>query len=132
MYCGHCDAENFYDREATYMAGRADAHCWRCHKGVQMPPRLRIKQHIVVLNRDSKLYAHHIDDARRFDFSHSVAVLIQNPQNPSIWGLTNLSESLWIATFPNASVRHVEPGRSVALARGLKINFGKVEGEIRV
>jgi hypothetical protein len=85
-----------------------------------------------MLNRDSKLYAHHVDDARRFDFSQSVAVLAQNPQNASIWGLTNLSESPWVATFPDASVRHIDPGRSIALVRDLKINFGKVEGEIRV
>jgi eukaryotic-like serine/threonine-protein kinase len=132
MYCGNCDAENFYDRETKPTDGRPDQECWRCHKNVRIPPRIRIGQNIVMLNRDSKLYAHHVDYACMFDFSQSIAVLAQNPQNPSIWGLTNLSESPWVATFPDASVRHIEPGRSIALARGLKINFGRVEGEIRV
>jgi DNA-binding helix-hairpin-helix protein with protein kinase domain len=132
MYCGHCDAENFYDQEVAQKLAERGGECWRCHKNVRVPPRIRIKQNVVMLNRDSGLYAHHIDDGRKFDFSQRVAVLAQNPQNPSIWGLTNLSESPWVATFPDASVRDIEPGRSIALARGLKINFGKVEGEIRV
>jgi hypothetical protein len=132
MYCGHCDAENFYDRETTQILEQGGTECWRCHKGVRIPPRIRIKQSVVMLNRDSQLYPHHVDDARKFDFSRSIGVLAQNPQNPSIWGLTNLSASAWVATFPDASIRHIDPGRSIALVRDLKINFGKVEGEIRV
>ena len=132
VYCGHCDAENFYDRELAQTLEQRGGECWRCHNTVPIPPRIRIKQNIVMLNRDSRLYAHHVDDSCKFDFLHSVAVVAQNPQNPSIWGLTNLSKAPWVATFPDASVKRIEPGRSIALARGLKINFGKVEGEIRV
>jgi serine/threonine protein kinase len=132
MYCGSCDAENFYDLAAKQTRIQTRGSCWRCHKAVRVPPRMRIKQNIVMLNRDSKLYAHHVDDTRKFNFSNAIAAIAQNPQNPEIWGLTNLSESPWVVTLSDASVRHIEPGRSITLTRGLKINFGKVEGEIRV
>ena len=132
MYCGHCNAENFYDLETAEALTKVGQLCWRCHKNVQLPPRIRIERNIVMLNRDSRLYFHHVDSSRRFDFSRAVAAMAQNPQNPSIWGLNNLGDSGWVATFPDATMRHIEPGRSVALARGLRINFGKAEGEIRV
>jgi len=132
MYCNQCDVENFYNLEAMQSPGQGGRECWHCHKDVQIPPRIRINQNIVMLNRDAKLYAHHVDEARKFDFSQPIALGAQNPHNPSIWGLRNLSESAWQATFSDASVRHIEQGRTIALARGLKINFGKVEGEIRV
>jgi hypothetical protein len=85
-----------------------------------------------MLNRDSRLYLHHVDSSRRFDFSRAVAAMGQNPRNLSIWGLNNMGESTWVATLPDATTRQIEPGRSIALARGLKIDFGKTEGEIRV
>lgn len=34
-------------------------------------------------------------------------------------------------TAPDGAIRDVEPGRSVALEAGVKVNFGAVEGGIR-
>src|SRR5271169_3933618 len=65
MYCGSCGAENFYDVAARQTVGQRGQGCWRWHKDVRIPPRMRIKQNIVMLNRDSILYAHHVDDAHK-------------------------------------------------------------------
>jgi hypothetical protein len=84
-----------------------------------------------MLNHDTMLYAHHIDDAKRFDFSTAVAEVVQHPQNPSIWGLKDQTKDKWVVTALDGTVKDVEPGRSAVLANGTKINFGKIEGEIR-
>ena len=51
---------------------------------------------------------------------------------PIVWGLKNLSPVKWVMTAPDGTIRDVEPGRSVTLAAGVKVNFGPVEGEIRI
>ena len=59
------------------------------------------------------------------------AAVQRHPQQPDVWGLKNLSSVKWVSTAPDGTIRDVEPGRSVSLATGVKVNFGSVEGEIR-
>ncbi len=130
VYCTACGAENFYDADALRARGTPGS-CWACSQGLRLPPRLRIGRSIVVLNHDSKLFPHHVDDQRLYDFSHPVAIVSQHPRDPSIWGLTNTSTEKWVISSA-AGTQDVAPGRSVTLALGTRINFGKVEGEVRV
>jgi hypothetical protein len=84
-----------------------------------------------MLNYDTKLYPHHIDDQRLYDFTQPVAAIAQHPKDPNTWGLKNLSKEKWVTTGSNSAVKDVEPERSVTLVSGTKITFGKVDGEIR-
>jgi serine/threonine protein kinase len=123
LYCGNCHAEGFLDPDAS-----GDTICWRCGKPVRRPPRLRLKQHSVLLTSDAKLYPHHLgSDAY---FTEPVAELAQHPSDPGRWGLCNRSSEKWVAQWPNGQVRDVEPGRSVPLTQDVRIQFGAVEGEI--
>ncbi|HEY9600686.1 MAG TPA: hypothetical protein V6C85_03690, partial [Allocoleopsis sp.] len=62
-----------------------------------------------------------------------IAAVTQHPTNPSLWGLKNLSDVKWVITLTDGKTqKDVEPSHSVTLATGTKINFGKVEGEIRL
>jgi hypothetical protein len=85
-----------------------------------------------MLNHDAQLHPHHIDEQRLYDFSEPVAKVTQNPHNPKIWGLQNMSHEKWVCTASDGTVREVEPGRNVPLVVGTKINFGKSEGEVRL
>ena len=85
-----------------------------------------------MLNHDTKLYAHHIDGNKMYDFSAPVAEVAQHPTSPNIWGLKNLSTSKWASISHDGKVNDVEPGRSATLTVGSKINFGSAEGEIRL
>ena len=87
---------------------------------------------IVMLNYDTKLYPHHIDPGRMYDFSTPVAEVTRHPQKPNIWGLKNLAIEKWVITLDDGTVKDVEYGRSMTLTPGVKISFGKREGEIRV
>jgi len=131
VYCQQCGKENFYDVDA--MRNPAPRQCWSCKAIVQMPPRIRIAgDKIVMLNHNTQLYPHHVDDRRLYDFSQPVAAVTRNPRDPSIWGLKNLSSEKWVTTSPNGKMTDVEPGRSFPLSLGVRINLGSSEAEIRV
>ncbi len=132
LYCGQCGAENFYDGEALRANGGQPGACWSCQRPLTLPFRLRLGREVIMLNHDTQLYPHHLDPQRLYDLSQPVAVIQQHPQNPNLWGLKNLSAAKWVMTTTDGTIRDVEPGRSVGLAVGVKINFGPVEGEIRI
>lgn len=131
FYCPHCSLENFYDSQALKASGGNPGLCWACAAQLRLPPRIRIGESVVMLNHDTNLFPHHIDDGRLYDFSAPVASIAVHPTNPGIWGLKNLSQDKWFITASDGSVKDVEPERSVTLAVGTKIRFGKTEGEIR-
>jgi serine/threonine protein kinase len=131
FYCPHCDQQNFYDVEALKKNGGKPPLCWNCKKEVKLPFRLRINDNIIMLNRDTRLYPHHIDNQAKYDFSYPVAEVTRHPTDPNLWGLKNLTQEKWIFIKPDGSKMEVETGRNAPLTIGAKINFGRVEGEVR-
>ena len=67
-----------------------------------------------------------------YDFSKSIAELSRNPSNPNVWGLKNMSDRSWQVTKIDGTAIEVSPGKNVALGNGIRINFGRTEGEILV
>jgi DNA-binding helix-hairpin-helix protein with protein kinase domain len=132
VYCAGCSAENFYDAESLQKSGGQTGLCWSCSARLTLPPRIRIGKNIIMLNHDTKLFPHHLDDKLGLAFNEAVAEVTRHPSNPGIWGLRNLSGASWTATPAEGDPSDVEPGRSVTLAVGTKINFGASEGEIRL
>ena len=131
FYCG-CGAENFYDGDTLKAGGGRPGSCWHCGRTLQLPPRMRIGKSVVMLNHDAKLYAHHLDDGRAFDFRVPLAEVTRHPSDPNRWGLKNLTGDRWTVTGADGAVRDVEPGRNLLLAVGTKVRFGKTEGEINL
>ncbi len=139
FYCPACTAENFYDPDTLRSAGTTPlpiGPCWSCGQALRLPPRIRmtsaVGSAVVMLNHDGRLFPHHVDDNRSYDFSKPMGEVAQHPSNPQIWGLKNLSNDKWVATTADGDVRDVAPGRSVTLATGTRIHFGHSEGEIRL
>jgi DNA-binding helix-hairpin-helix protein with protein kinase domain len=130
LYCRKCPAENFWDETRT-----GTLHCWSCGRTVDSPPRLVIvrdqNRNILMLNHDTKVFPHHVNAAKKLDFSKPVAEVAKHPQNPKIWGLRNLTAGKWVATDANGTVNEVAPGRSVILAPGTRVHFGATEGIIQ-
>ena len=131
VYCPYCGGENFYCADEMRANGGKTGNCWSCKKQLKLPARIRIGNNIIMLNHDVQIFPHHIDDNRHYDFSEQIAGMVQHPKNPNIWGIKNFSREKWVVTTAEGVVNDVEPGRSVNLAVGTRINFGKVEGEIR-
>ena len=87
--CPKCGAEVFYDEDKEL---KSVAHtCWNCSTAVNMPATLIIGKNKVLLNKDAKLYAHHIYD--NYDMNTVVGSVVQNPNNPNLWGIKNESKT---------------------------------------
>jgi DNA-binding helix-hairpin-helix protein with protein kinase domain len=125
LYCGHCGKQNFHDPMATTAA------CWSCKKPIVKPLGLSLgNDRLVMLNHDTQLFPHHIDEQRLHDFSQPLASVQRHPTNHQVWGLKNLSMQNWSCRLANGSVVDVTPGRSVTLALGTTVHFGNTNGEI--
>jgi hypothetical protein len=131
-YCGSCGRQSFYDISVLQSGNGNRLRCWSCGKQITLPPRIRISKSAVMLNYDTKLYPHHVDGGRMYDFSQTIAEVVSHPKDPSVWGLKNLSQDRWVITGADGINKDVDPGRSVTVASGVKINFGTANGEIRL
>jgi DNA-binding helix-hairpin-helix protein with protein kinase domain len=131
LYCSACAAESFYDSHRMGTK-QGPGTCWNCGRPLVLPPRLRIGRNVIMLNYDSQLYAHHLNSEKEIDFSVPVAEVTRHPSKPDVWGLKNMSDEKWSVTHRDGDLRHVPPGRTVALVLGTKIHFGRADGEIRV
>lgn len=131
LYCPHCGAENFYDLDVLQTSNGQLHACWQCQKAVTLPPRIRFGKAVVMLNHDTQLFPHHVDPQRRYALSGAIATVSQHPINRQLWGLKNCSAEKWGVTLADNTMKDVEPGQSVMLAAGTRINFGRAEGEIR-
>jgi DNA-binding helix-hairpin-helix protein with protein kinase domain len=129
-YCPACAVEVFHD-PAVQAAPKPRPTCWSCRKPVTLPPVLAVGRHLVMLNHNTKVYPHHLDDQRLYDFSEPWLEVNVHPKDPTRWGLRNLSRQAWQAVTPDGGVVGVEPGRSVGMQIGLRIHFGRCEGELR-
>lgn len=127
-YCGSCGTENFYDPETPRVEGQRPP-CCRCKKELLLPPHLRLGKTIVMLNHDTRLFPHHLDRNKLYDFSQPWAELERHP-TAAVWGLKNLSPQAWVAVMPDGKTQGVEPGRRVTVVPGTRIQFGQVDGEI--
>lgn len=132
VYCPHCGAESLYDAEALKVSIGKPGVCWSCKQELRLPFRVRIGKNVTMLNYDTLLYPHHIDKDRMYDFSKPIAEVVPHPQKSQVWGLKNLSNEKWTILAQDGTPRDIEPGKSATLSTGLKINFGKTEGEIRI
>ena len=123
--CPNCGAEIFYD-DNKVASGIAHT-CWNCGNAVKMPSSLVVGKNRVLLLKDTKLYAHHI--CGNYDMTTVVGTVVQNPNNPSLWGIKNESTENWTYVKPDGMQIPVAIGRSAAIAKGVKIDFGQMTGE---
>ena len=132
LYCAHCGAENFYDGDTLKRSGGEPGSCWQCRGRLRFPFRIRIGKEILMLNHNTQIFPHHIDDRRQYDFGAPVACVIQHPAYPEVWGLKNLSTDPWFFRTGSAPTPvQVRSGQTVTLTNGIAIHFGKSEGEVK-
>lgn len=125
--CRYCGAEVFCD-EAKY-ASSINHICWNCHQTVYAPASLLVGKNRILLNKNAKLFSHSI--YADYDMNTVVGEVVQNPNNPKLWGIKNESKENWTYIRPNGEQIPVAIGRSAAIAKDVKINFGQYTGEFK-
>lgn len=126
--CGSCGKETFYDKERIFSAGKLK--CSFCSRTTNLPSRLKLDQHVVMLRPHTALFPHHLGTS--LEFGQPIAQVTQHPSDPNRWGITNLGTSPWSFETSDGSIRELPAGKTVLLRNNLKINFGAVEGIVRV
>lgn len=125
--CPHCGAEVFYDQSK---ANVGIAHtCWGCQSSVPIPAKLVTDRSCVLLNRETKLYSHHLYGDSNMETV--VGSVVQNPKNPNLWGIRNEDKVNWTYIKADGNQIPVAIGRSAGIAAGAKINFGQTIGEFQ-
>jgi hypothetical protein len=130
LYC-RCGRENFYDPDAIRSSGGKPGNCWACGRELRLPFRIKLGNHVVMLNHDTSLFPHHLNEHQLYDFSRPLALVVPHPTDPRVWGLENRGQEKWTVTLPDLTMKDVEPGRRVSLAPGIRIHFGTISGEVR-
>jgi len=133
--CPYCDRENIYDHDKLQKQG--GLFCWgpKCKKQLPLPPRLKIqigkRVRMVVLNTDTKIFAYQLtareDDVVKGDII--VGEMAQSPNDPSKWGLRNLTKDNWHYTDQKGT-KDVYPGKALVLSKDITIDFGSAKAEI--
>lgn len=124
--CPLCGAEIFYDEKK---AQNQVAHtCWNDGGAVTVPPMMVLGKALVLLQKNTRLYAHHL--LGNYDMSTVLGEVVQNPANPALWGIRNVSRDNWTYIKPDGIEIPVPVGKSATINKGVKINFGQKTGEI--
>ena len=109
--------------------------CFKCMQNLNTPPRMKIstsrKERILIINPNTKIYAYQLDPGL-FDIEEGdviVGEVAQNPKNPSVWGLRNLTGDNWFYSTANGEEKSCAPNKAIVLNKELSINFGTATGE---
>ena len=66
-----------------------------------------------------------------FDMNTVVGSVVQNPKNPNLWGIRNESTENWTYIKPDGMQIPVAIGKSAAIAKDVRIDFGQMTGEFK-
>jgi hypothetical protein len=92
--------------------------------------RLRVGSRYLVIVAGLRLLEHQVPGLVAQTRGGPVAEVIRNPNDPSVLGLTNLSNSPWETVTASGTRRQIAAGQTIKLAPGTKIDFGSTDGEV--
>lgn len=121
VYC-KCGCESFLSFENPYSVEQKA--CWNCGAPLAKPFRLVMDNKIIVLNRNTKIYSHHVNKNVRIDFNNVLAKVNPHPVKQGIWGLKNTGNTVWQTKNRSGESRIVASGYSIAIEDGLTLDFG--------
>lgn len=129
FYCNHCGNALFYDLDKL----KSGMKCQSCQNRVQIiPPRLKIKDEVILLNHDTQLNMSQIDADRIMGFDERIGRVEIHPTRPELWGIRNLSPSDWQYMMTNGDSKVIQSGGIAPLIHDMAIDFGVQKGQIRL
>lgn len=122
VFCQQDSAENFWSEN------QAEVKCWYCQQSIAVPPRLQLKssagQQFVLLNKGTMITKRHLEpSSSESQWIEVMGEVVQNPNNPSVWGIRNHTISTWKAVNAAGAEKEIPPKKAAPLQAGLKIQF---------
>jgi hypothetical protein len=135
--CPHCGAQNFYDPQRL-VERRATHPCWGCGAALaSAPPRIGLRRaqarpgdapgSVVVLEPGARLAGGHLGETDA-DAAEVFAEVAGTP--PSLCNVGPRPRP-WSARLANGAAKAVAPGERIAIEAGLRIDFGRMLGEVK-
>ncbi|MDR2719651.1 MAG: serine/threonine-protein kinase [Nitrososphaerota archaeon] len=107
--------------------------CEVCRRKFSKPMKLKIKNFEVNMFPKNKLYKCHTVDNRKdsADYMTETGEVIQNKNDPRIWGIRNVSEDIWLMKTPDGVTKQIPPNSVVPIADNIEITFTNITGRIQ-
>ncbi|MCL2134510.1 MAG: serine/threonine-protein kinase [Candidatus Bathyarchaeota archaeon] len=109
------------------------AVCVSCGRKFSKPMKLKIKTFEVNMFPKNKLYkCHTVDNMEGSDdYMTETGEVIQNKNNPSIWGIRNTSEDTWLMKTPDGTTISIPPNAVVPIVDNVEVTFTNILGRIQ-
>jgi len=119
-----CGGETFVNIDAP------ESTCINCGKKLGKPLTLNVGRSRIVMFPGQITYKFHTKSGSE-DFSTKTGEVIQNKNNPALWGLRNLSSDSWMCNMPDGTQKNIMNNEVVPLFKGISLVFaGGLKGEI--
>ena len=125
--CTACGAEVFCD-DAKESEG-VPRLCWNCGKTVKMPAKMIVGRNRILITSTAKIYARHTEGGN--DMETVTGAVAVNPDNPSVWGIRNMTNYNWTYISGDGSQVTVAPGKAARILPDAKIDFGRETAEFK-
>jgi len=102
--------------------------CSGCKMEFNPPFRLDVNGYKIPLFPGVKIYERHIGDST--DYEKSVGEVIMNKSNPSLWGIKNISDTIWVMSAPGKEDKQIAKDAVVPVAEGVSAKFKNCSGKI--
>ncbi|MDO9494864.1 MAG: hypothetical protein Q7J48_04105, partial [Nocardioides sp.] len=99
-----------------------DRSCLSCGTSLQPPYLLRIGRRTVAVSPLATLRTDHL--ASGVDDSVVVGQVRAHPDDPARWGLHNVSDHPWEATYGAGQQIRLEPDRTMEISDGMRVTVG--------
>ena len=108
--------------------------CESCKRKFSRPMQLETKSFAVNMFPKNKLYKCHTVDGTdgSDDYITQTGEIIQNRNNPNLWGVRNISQETWLMKTPDGKSRQIPPDSVVPVADNIEIEFINVTGKIKI
>ena len=118
-----CGGETFLD-----LSG--DSLCVCCGMKIPKPPVLSLQgRYKVALFPEMKLYKCHTDRDSD-DYKEIAGEVIRNPKQPTIWGLRNLSDTIWNVEYKDGTSKILSKGEVAVVTKIKQIQFPNGVGTV--
>jgi len=96
----NCGEETFIDPDAK------ESSCVNCKRKLGKSLTLNVGRSRVIMYPGQKIYSFHTRLLKE-DFTTVAGEVIQNKNNPNLWGVKNLSTDVWTYTMPDGKTKNI-------------------------
>ena len=113
-----------YCGELTFVNADNNYHCVnRCNKELKVFNQMRFHNGTTIPLFPGVKIFYTLIEQQNTDFNKIMGEVIQNPKDPTKYGIRNLSDKTWVIHLPDGSSKPLPPNQLVPVKTGFSIDF---------